>query len=75
MKIQAGKFKAECLALMDRVNTTHEEVIITKHGKIVAKLVPFSETPSKSLFGCMKNTVTIEGDIVSPLDLKWGDYE
>ena len=39
MIIAAGKFKAECLKLMERVNKTHEEVIISKRGKPVAKLV------------------------------------
>lgn len=69
MKMAAGKFKAECLALMDRVNSSHEEVIITKRGKAVAKLIPYSDTPSKDLFGCMKGTLSIEGDIVDPLNL------
>jgi len=75
MKMAAGKFKAECLALMDRVNVSHEEVIITKHGKPVAKMVPYCETPAKSLFGCMKNTISIEGNIVDSLGLEWGEYE
>ncbi|MCH7676509.1 type II toxin-antitoxin system Phd/YefM family antitoxin, partial [candidate division KSB1 bacterium] len=35
--IQAGKFKAQCLALLDAVAQTNEPLVITKHGKPVAK--------------------------------------
>ena len=38
-QIPAGKFKAQCLAVMDRVSQTGEPVVITKHGKPVVKLV------------------------------------
>lgn len=68
--IQAGHFKAKCLQLMDEVNEKHISIVITKHGKAVAKLVPIDETPVNS-FGCMKGTVTISGDIVSPIDVEW----
>lgn len=46
MIISAAEFKAKCLSLMDHVNEFHEEVIITKHGKPVAKLVPFTAVPA-----------------------------
>jgi len=36
----AGEFKNKCLAVMDEVQAKCESVIITKHGKPVAKLVP-----------------------------------
>jgi len=42
----------------------------TKHGKPMAKLSPFAEKPS-SLFGCMKGTVVIHGDIVESTDEVW----
>lgn len=70
MRISAGEFKAKCLKLMDDVKVKGEEIVITKHGKPVAKLVPFIEKPSP-IFGFLKNSVTIAGDIVSPLDEKW----
>ena len=38
--IAAGEFKAKCLKLMDEVQATGQEIIITKHGKPVAKLAP-----------------------------------
>ena len=44
-KMAAGSFKTNCLAVMDEVQAKHETVVITKHGKPVAKLVPVnSET-------------------------------
>ena len=39
MKISAVKFKATCLKLIDRVAETGEPVIITKRGKVLARLV------------------------------------
>lgn len=68
--IQAGAFKAQCLQLMDEVNEKHIILTITKHGRPVAKLVPIDEKPV-DFFGCMKNTVTIKGDIISPIDTNW----
>ncbi|MSP59275.1 MAG: type II toxin-antitoxin system prevent-host-death family antitoxin [Myxococcales bacterium] len=38
--IAAGRFKQECLRVLDEVARGHEEVIITKRGKPVARLVP-----------------------------------
>jgi prevent-host-death family protein len=71
MEIAAGEFKAKCLKLMDRVESTKEEIIITKRGKPIAKLVPFEEGEPPPLFGRMKGSVTIVGDIVAPLDVRW----
>ena len=41
-KMAAGVFKANCLAVMDEVQAKRETVVITKHGKPVAKLVPIN---------------------------------
>ncbi len=72
IKIPAGQFKAKCLKIMDEVQALHREVIITKHGKPVVKLVPVEESKNKkSLFGFMKGSVIIKGDIVKPLNVKW----
>jgi prevent-host-death family protein len=40
MQIPAGEFKAKCLKLMDQVARSGVPIVITKHGKPVAKLVP-----------------------------------
>ena len=71
MIIAAGRFKAECLKLMDRVNQTHEEIIISKRGKPVAKLVPIENKPAHPIFGFMKDTIKSENDIVTPTGELW----
>jgi prevent-host-death family protein len=71
MQIAAGEFKAQCLKLMDQVQQSREVIIITKHGKPVAKLVPIEEISSQSILGFLKDSVQVTGDIVSPLDDLW----
>ncbi len=60
----AGEFKAKCLQLMDEVDKSKKEIVITKYGKPVAKLVPYSEERA-SLFGSLKGSFFHIGDIVS----------
>lgn len=72
--IAAGKFKAKCLHLMDEVQQQHKSIIITKHGKPIARLVPFEENHDqrvKNLFGYMQTETTILGDIIAPIDEIW----
>ncbi len=38
--VPAGAFKQGCLRILDEVAETHREVVITKRGKAIAKLVP-----------------------------------
>ncbi|MGQ0845402.1 MAG: type II toxin-antitoxin system Phd/YefM family antitoxin [Sporichthyaceae bacterium] len=40
--IAAGEFKARCLALLDEVAQSRTELIVTKHGRPVAKVVPIA---------------------------------
>lgn len=67
--IGAGDFKARCLKLLDDVARTREPLVITKHGKAVARLVPIP--PESELFGALAGSVVQEGDIVSPLENEW----
>ena len=63
----AGKFKAQCLAVMDEVQAKREPVVITKNGKPVAKLVPIVEGERDPLFGFYRGNLEIPGDIISPI--------
>ena len=70
--MRAGEFKAKCLRLMDRVQQTGNEIVITKHGKPVAKLSPLkSKGLRKSYFGFLKGKLVIKGDIVGPSGEVW----
>ncbi|HEY6267948.1 MAG TPA: type II toxin-antitoxin system Phd/YefM family antitoxin [Candidatus Acidoferrum sp.] len=73
-KMGAGAFKANCLAIMDEVQSKRVTVVITKHGKPVAKLVPVNDDKD-DIFGFLAGKVTIVGDVVSPaLTLEeWGN--
>ena len=71
MQITASEFKAKCLKIMDQVYMYHEEVIITKHGKPVAKLVPVSSKTKGSIYGYMKGTVSVYDDLIKPIDIEW----
>jgi prevent-host-death family protein len=61
-KIAAGEFKAKCLAIMDEVNRTGQEIIITKRGKPSVRLVPFRETQKASFIGRLEGIMKINGD-------------
>ena len=69
-EIAAGKFKATCLAVLDEVQSGRHEVVITKRGKPVARLVPIADT-APDIFGRMKGSIDILGDIVSPIGELW----
>lgn len=60
--IAAAKFKETCLALLDEVGP--EGIVITKHGKPVARLIPFA-SDSSSLIGALSKKITIKGDLLS----------
>src|SRR5881396_727169 len=70
VRISAAQFKARCLELMDRVSERRQELIITKHGRPVAKLVPIEEEAAP-VFGYMKNAVVSYGDLISPVEETW----
>ncbi len=71
MELTTEEFQAKCLEIIEQARENHEEVIITRAGKPVAKLVPVEEKTNGSLFGRMKGTVKVNGDILAPLDENW----
>ena len=68
--MKAGKFKSECLKVMDRVKKSRRSIILTKRNIPVAKLVPIDDF-EEEVFGCMKGTVHVLGDIIGPIDEVW----
>jgi prevent-host-death family protein len=72
IEVGAGVFKNTCLALMDKVRDERVQVLITKHGAAVARLVP-ADVEVPTAFGFMRGTVVNQRDIVSPDFELWGD--
>lgn len=68
--IKASEFKATCLKLMDEVAETGKEIVITKNGEPVAKLIAYQH-PRKAPWGADKGRIRILGDIISPVDVEW----
>jgi len=66
--IAATTFKAKCLSLLDEVSRSHEELIITKRGKPVARLIAASNKHDKPN---LRGSVLAEKDLISPLDEVW----
>ncbi|MDB4915017.1 MAG: hypothetical protein JWM95_2661 [Gemmatimonadetes bacterium] len=72
IEIKASVFKNTCLELMDDVHDHRKQVVITKHGAAVAKLVAPDANPP-SAFGFMRGTLLAHGDLVAPDFEPWGE--
>ncbi len=68
--VKASEFKAKCLKLMDEVAESGEEIVITKNGRPVTRLLPY-RTPVASLFGAHRGRIHSTGDVVSPVEESW----
>lgn len=66
--ITASQFKAHCLALLDDVASTGEEIVVTKRGRPVARVVAI-DAP-QALEGSVTFLVSDE-ELIAPLDVAW----
>jgi len=74
-KIAISKFKATCLAVVERVRRTRKPVLITRFGKPVAEVVPPPPAPKpEDWLGSLAGTGRIVGDIIGPASDE-GDWE
>jgi hypothetical protein len=65
--IAISKFKATCLATLERVHKTRKPILVTRFGKPVAEVGPPSVAPrTGSWLGALAGTGHIAGDIVAP---------
>ena len=63
--LKASEFKAKCLKLMDEVQKTGDEIVITKNGKPISKLVPY-RVKAPTLLGLHKDKIrSLDKDIFS----------
>jgi prevent-host-death family protein len=66
-KVAAAKFKEQCLSILDHLEP--EGIVITKHGKPVARLLPV-ERASADLIGSLRGKIRVKGDVQST-GVKW----
>lgn len=64
--IAIARFKAECLSLLDEVARSHQELVVTRRGNPIARVVPLA--PKKKTG---KLRVRVLGDIVGPSEPEW----
>lgn len=63
-------FKTHALKVLGEVAETREPVVVTKRGKPLAEIVPFSE--KRTVPGRLAEALVFEDDLVSPLgDDEW----
>ncbi len=68
--IKASEFKAKCLKLMDEVAESGQEIVITKNGRPVSRIIPYREK-RKLVFGEMRGLIKTYADIVEPMPAEW----
>lgn len=71
MEFSASKFKAQCLRLLDLVNENQTDIVITKRGKPVARLVPFTPGEPAALLGCLSGMGSSSEEIVESTQDEW----
>lgn len=64
--ISISEFKAKCLGLIEQVHKTRQPLRITRHGRVVAEVVPAGPDHTRKFVGDMVGTGKIVGDILSP---------
>ena len=69
-KLSAGEFKATCLKLMDEVAATGREIVVTKRGKPVVRIVPY-QNRSRSVAGALADSMEFIGDVIGPVATVW----
>lgn len=62
-----SKFKATCLAVLERVRKTGKPIRVTRFGEPIAEVVPPGPPErSRDWIGSMAGTARIVGDVVGP---------
>ena len=65
--VAISQFKAHAVKILDQVAKTQENIIITRRGKPLARIIPFRDINTKPTPGKLADTLVFEKDIVSPL--------
>jgi prevent-host-death family protein len=66
-EIAISKFKATCLAVLEKVKKTGQPILVTRFGHPVAQITPPISAKRAPKLGTGAGSITIHGDIVGPI--------
>lgn len=66
IKISITQFRTSCFKVLDQVHRTRTEVVLTKRGKPVAKIVPIADE-ADPLLGALEGVGRTVGDLTEPV--------
>jgi prevent-host-death family protein len=71
--VAVSEFKTHCLRLVEKVARERRELIVTKRGKPIARVVPMGEVSANEVLTRLRGTL-IGGDRVEDFDTRtvWG---
>ena len=69
--VSVSEFKAHCLQYLEETRTIHTELLVTKRGKPIAKIVPVTNEGMPFAYGDMQNSITLKSNILDPIDTEW----
>ena len=69
-EVSTSQLKARCSEIVERVAQRREAIVVTRRGRPVARLVPI-EDERETLFGFARGVITVQGDLLEPIDVAW----
>src|SRR5262245_45990421 len=71
-EVAASDLKNSWHTFLESVEVGREEVVITRYGKPIARLIPVEEgAAGPGIVGFLAGTVTVVGDLVAPVGEAW----
>ena len=61
--VSATEFKAKCLGILDNLDS--DGILVTKHGRPIARILPVNSHNNEQLIGSMKGKIKIRGQLFS----------
>ncbi len=71
--MSAAEFRADCMRVLDAVAVARTEVVVTKRGRPVARVVPIVERSARARYGSLRaiTTVVEDGDELLSTEAAW----
>lgn len=71
MVLNTTQFQKQCVHLIQEVHDTQREIVITKRGKPLAKLVAVQDERLLPFIGSLTGVGQTTGDLLEPVEAEW----